>query len=174
VTGRSLPRGAGIDFAGEIVETADDVTGLAVGDEVWGFLDGTTSGMPTGAAAEYVLAPAKGTAFRPRTISAVDAAALSSVGASAIGVLRDGVRLRPGERVLIRGANGGVGTAAVQVAHNLGGRVTALASAQHLDRLRGLGAEEASITTPPTRGIWAGSMSCWTRWPRTCKPTGGC
>lgn len=143
VTGRSFPRGVGLDFAGEVIEVADDVTGLAVGDDVWGFLDGAGSGRPTGAAAEYVLAPAKGTAFRPRTISAVDAAALPSVGASAIGVLRDGIRLRPGERVLIRGANGGVGTAAVQIAHNLGGRITALASAQHLDRLRGLGAEEA-------------------------------
>lgn len=50
--------------------------------------------------------------------------------ASAIGVLRDGVRLRVGERVLVRGANGGVGTAAVQVARALG-QVTALASARH-------------------------------------------
>ena len=73
----------------------------------------------------------------------MEAAALSGVGASAIGVLRDHVRLRPGERVLVRGANGGVGTAAVQVARALGGRVTALASAPHLDRLRDLGAEQA-------------------------------
>lgn len=143
VTGRSFPRGAGFDFAGEVVEAAGDVTGLAVGDEVWGFLDGVRQAGPSGAAAGYVLAPVKGTALRPRTVSAVEAAALSGVGASAIGVLRDGVRLRPDERVLVRGANGGVGTAAVQVARALGGRVTALASAPHLDRLRDLGAEEA-------------------------------
>jgi NADPH:quinone reductase-like Zn-dependent oxidoreductase len=73
----------------------------------------------------------------------VEAAALSGVGASAIGVLRDAVRLQAGESVLVRGANGGVGTAAVQVARTLGGRVTALASARHLDRLRDLGADEA-------------------------------
>ncbi|HEU5385069.1 MAG TPA: zinc-binding dehydrogenase [Streptosporangiaceae bacterium] len=73
----------------------------------------------------------------------MDAAALSAVGAAATGVLRDGVRLRPGERILIRGANGGIGTAAVQIARALGGRVTALASSQHLDRLRSLGVEEA-------------------------------
>jgi len=143
VTGRSFPRGTGIDFAGQVVEAADDVVGLVAGDEVWGFLDVGSGGRPSGAAAEYVLAPAKGTAFRPRTISAVDAAALPAVGAAVTGVLRDGVRLRPGERILIRGANGGVGTAAVQIARALGGRVTALASSQHLDRLRGLGAEEA-------------------------------
>jgi NADPH:quinone reductase-like Zn-dependent oxidoreductase len=142
VTGRSFPRGAGFDFAGTVAEAAD-VTGLAAGDEVWGFVNGTRNGGPSVAAAEYVLASATATALRPRTVSAVEAAALSAVGASAIGVLRDAVRLRPGERVLVRGANGGVGTAAVQVARALGGRVTALASAPHLDRLRDLGAEQA-------------------------------
>jgi NADPH:quinone reductase-like Zn-dependent oxidoreductase len=143
VTGRSFPRGAGFDFAGTVAGAADDVAGLAVGDEVWGFVDGARHAGPAGAAAEYVLAPAAGTARRPRTVSAVEAAALTGTGASAIGVLRDAVRLRPGERVLIRGANGGVGTAAVQVARALGGRVTALAGAPHLDRLRDLGAAEA-------------------------------
>jgi NADPH:quinone reductase-like Zn-dependent oxidoreductase len=76
-------------------------------------------------------------------VGPVEAAALSGTGASAIGVLRDAVGLRPGERVLARGANGGVGTAAVQVARALGGRVTALAGAPHLDRVRDLGAEQA-------------------------------
>ena len=152
VTGRSFPRGAGFDFAGQVAEAAGDLTGLAAGDQVWGFVDGTRHAGPSGAAAEYVLAPATATALRPGTISAVEAAALSAVGASAIGVLRDGVRLRPGERVLVRGANGGVGTAAVQVARALGGRVTALASAPHLD-LRDLGAEDAFDyhTTDPRR-----------------------
>jgi NADPH:quinone reductase-like Zn-dependent oxidoreductase len=139
VSGRSFPRGAGFDFAGTVVEVAGDVTGLVAGDEVWGFVDAVRNPGPSGAAAEYVLAPAKVTALRPRTVSAVEAAALSGVGASAIGVLRDAVRLQAGERVLVRGANGGVGTAAVQVACALGGRVTALASARHLDRLLILG-----------------------------------
>ena len=143
VSGRSFPRGAGFDFAGEVAEAAGDVTGLAAGDQVWGFVDGVRQGGPSGAAAEYVLAPAKGMSLRPRVVSAVEAAAISAVGASTIGVLRDAVRLQPGERVLVRGANGGVGTAAVQVAGALGGQVTALASAAHLDRLRDLGAAEA-------------------------------
>jgi NADPH:quinone reductase-like Zn-dependent oxidoreductase len=143
VTGRSFPRGAGFDFAGTVAGAAGDVTGLVAGDEVWGFVNGARQPGPTGAAAEYVLAPATGTARRPRTVSAVEAAALSGVGASALAVLRDAVRLQAGERVLVRGANGGVGTAAVQVARALGGRVTALASAAHRERLRDLGAEEA-------------------------------
>jgi NADPH:quinone reductase-like Zn-dependent oxidoreductase len=155
VTGRAFPRGAGFDFAGQVTGAAGDVTGLAAGDEVWGFLDGARQAGPSGAAAEYVLAPAKSTALRPRTVSAVEAAALSGVGASALKVLRDGVQVQPGERVLVRGANGGVGTAAVQVARALGGRVTALAGPAHLDRLRDLGAERAldyHVTDPRDLG----------------------
>jgi NADPH:quinone reductase-like Zn-dependent oxidoreductase len=143
VTGRSFPRGAGFDFAGEIVETAADVTGFETGDQVWGFVDGTRNSGPSGAAAEFVLAPVPSIARRPLGVSAVEAAALAGAGAAAVGVLRDHVRLRPGERVLVRGANGGVGTAAMQVARALGGRVTALAGAPHLERLRDLGAENA-------------------------------
>ncbi len=143
VSGRSFPRGAGFDFAGEVVAAADDVTGLAAGSAVWGFVNGVRNPGPSGAAAEYVLAPVEGTALRPRTIGAIEAAALAGVGASALGVLRDHLQLRAGQRVLVRGANGGVGTAAVQVAHALGGHVTALAGAAHLHRLRDLGAEHA-------------------------------
>jgi len=143
VSGRSFPRGAGFDFAGTVTAAASDVTGLAAGDEVWGFINAVRNPGPSAGAAGYVLAPVAGTVRRPRTVSATEAAALSGVGASALGILRDVLKLQPGERVLIRGANGGVGTAGVQIARALGGRVTALASAPHLDRLRGLGAEQA-------------------------------
>lgn len=143
ISGRTFPRGAGYDFAGTVTQAAADVTGLAVGDEVWGFVDSTRAPAPSAAAAEYVVAPVTGTALRPRELTASEAVALGAVGASALGVLRDALSLRPGERVLVRGANGGVGSAAVQVARVLGGKVTALASAPHLDRLRDLGAEEA-------------------------------
>jgi len=143
VSGRSFPRGAGFDFAGTVTEAASDVTGLAAGDEVWGFVNAVRNPGPSVGAAEYVLAPVGGTALRPRTVSAVEAAAVGAVGASALGILRDVVHLQPGERILVRGANGGVGTAAVQVARALGGQVTALASAAHLDRLRDLGAQQA-------------------------------
>lgn len=155
VSGRSFPRGAGFDFAGTVTGAAGDVTGLAAGDEVWGFVNAVRNPGPSVAAAGYVLAPAGGTALRPRTVSAVEAAALSGVGASAIGILRDVLHVQPGERVLIRGANGGVGTVAVQVARALGGQVTALASAPHLDRLRDLGAQQAydyHVTKPGDLG----------------------
>ena len=122
---------------------------------MWGFVNAVRNPGPSVGAAEYVLAPAGGTALRPRTVSAVEAAAVGAVGASALGILRDVLRLQPGERVLVRGANGGVGTAAVQVARALGGQVTALASAPHLDRLRDLGAQQAydyHVTSPGDLG----------------------
>jgi NADPH:quinone reductase-like Zn-dependent oxidoreductase len=122
---------------------------------VWGFINAVRNPGPSVGAAEYVLAPVGGVALRPRTVSAVEAAALSGVGASALGILRDYLRLQAGERVLIRGANGGVGTAAVQVARALGGHVTALAGAPHLDRLRDLGAQQAydyHVTSPRDLG----------------------
>ena len=170
---RSFPRGTGFDFTGTVAEAAGDVTGIAVGDDVWGFLDGIRQGPPLRRPAS-LLAPAARTSLRPSAIGAIEAAALPGVGAATIGVLRVAVGLRPGERVLVRGANGGVGTAAVQVARALAGRVTALAGARHLDRLRDLGAAEAFDyqATDPRR--WsASSMSCWTRLARTSGPTGG-
>jgi len=57
VSGRSFPRGAGFDFAGTVTEAASDVTGLAAGDEVWGFVNAVRNPGPSVGAAEYVLAP---------------------------------------------------------------------------------------------------------------------
>lgn len=141
LTGRKFPRGAGFDFAGNVVAVGGDVENLQVGDSVWGFLNVRQNA--TAAAADYVVAPITNVSLNPRTIDAVAAAALSGVGASAIGVLRDEAQVKAGERVLIRGAAGGVGTAAVQVALALGGRVTALVSAKNIDQIRNLGAEKA-------------------------------
>ena len=173
LAGRSFPRGTGFDFTGTVAEAAGDVTGIAVGDDVWGFLDGIRQG-PSAAAAGFVLAPAARMSLRPPRSVPSRLRRCPAWVRPAIGVLRVAVGLRPGERVLVRGANGGVGTAAVQVARALAGRVTALASARHLDRLRDLGAAEAfdyhATDRPPT---WASSMSCWTRLARTSGPTGG-
>ncbi len=83
-------------------------------------------------------------------ISSVDAASLVVAGATALLALRDTVRLSSGERVLIRGAAGGVGTAAVQLAHAIGGHVTALARDRHAAALTDLGADEV-LDYPTTR-----------------------
>lgn len=103
------------------------------------------------AAAEYVVVPAERIAPAPADVPAVEAASLVVAGSTALIALRDSVQLKDGERVLVRGAAGGVGTAAVQLAHALGGRVTALARDRHAALLRDLGADEVldyGTTTP--------------------------
>ncbi|HWB42525.1 MAG TPA: NAD(P)-dependent alcohol dehydrogenase [Gemmatimonadales bacterium] len=137
LTGRSFPRGTGYDFSGEVAARGARVTDLAHGDRVWGFLDGFLGG----AAAEYVVARREWLAPMPRRLGWIEAAALPLVGTTALRGLRDAGRLRPGHRVLIKGASGGVGSAAIQIAKAMGGHVTALASGEGLDHCRALGAD---------------------------------
>lgn len=141
-TGFRFPKGAGMDFAGEISSLGEGVTGLSVGDRVWGFTGGLPSG-PTGAGAEYLVADPAKFSIAPTSIELVDAAALPMAAATALIALRDHSHLTAGERVLIRGASGGVGSAAVQLAKAMGGEVTALAGAGNLDFVRSLGADAA-------------------------------
>ncbi|MFJ8935913.1 NAD(P)-dependent alcohol dehydrogenase [Streptomyces sp. NPDC102365] len=141
VSGRRFPIGVGLDFAGTVAATGADVAGHRVGDRVWGMvhprLRHTTAG-----AAEYVVVAADRIAPAPAGLSPVEAASLVVAGSTALLALRDSVRLTGGERVLVRGAAGGVGTAAVQLAHAMGGQVTALARDRHTELLTSLGADE--------------------------------
>lgn len=142
VGGRRFPRGTGFDLAGEVVGVGPDVDDFRPGDAVWGFYQSGMKG-PLGSAAQFALVPADGLARHPRTVDAVGGAALSGAGGAALIALRDAVSVQKGERVLIRGAGGGVGVAAVQIAAALGGRVTALVRANHIGKVREIGAEEA-------------------------------
>ncbi|MFE3499753.1 NAD(P)-dependent alcohol dehydrogenase [Kitasatospora sp. NPDC059160] len=139
LSGRTFPQRVGLDFTGEVAEPGAGVTRFAPGDRVWGVL-GRTSGF--GSAAEYVSVPATRVGRLPDGIDPVDAAALP-VATAAITALRDKAGLRPGERLLVRGAAGGVGNAAVQLGRAYGAEVTALARATGLDFVRGLGAHRA-------------------------------
>lgn len=141
VTGRRFPIGVGLDFAGVVAETGAGVEGYRIGDRVWGMVH-PRQRHTTGGAAEYVVVSADRIAPAPAGLSPVDAASLVVTGATALIALRDSVHLASGERVLVRGAAGGVGTAAVQLAHALGGQVTALARDRHAGLLTGLGADE--------------------------------
>lgn len=138
VTGRRFPMGIGLDFTGEVAALGSPMSGLAVGDRVWGV-------MPRGrfgSAAEFVTVRPRQLAHAPAGLDLVQAAALP-VGTTAITALRDKVRLQAGERLLVRGASGGVGYVAVQLGRAYGAHVTALAGAANLDLVRDLGAEEA-------------------------------
>lgn len=140
VTRSKFPLGTGLDFAGEIADVGSKVVGFGVGDHVWGTVPVTGKHI-SAAAAEYVATPADRVAPMPEGFSHVQAAALAVVGTTAYTALTDKVNLRRGERLLVRGAAGGVGASAVQLAHAMGAHVTALASARDAEYVQSLGAE---------------------------------
>ncbi|GAA1879764.1 NAD(P)-dependent alcohol dehydrogenase [Streptantibioticus ferralitis] len=139
VTGRKFPQRVGLDFTGEVAALGTGTTGIALGDRVWGVL-GRASGF--GSAAEYVTLRPDRLGRVPDGLDLVEAAALP-VGTTAVTALRDIAALRPGERLLVRGAAGGVGNVAVQLGRARGAEVTGLARAANLDFVRGLGARHA-------------------------------
>src|SRR4051794_11705289 len=140
MSGRRFPIGVGLDFAGEVAAIGAGVDSVTIGEPVWGMVHPREKHAIAGAA-EYVVVPADRVGPAPAGLSAVDAAALVVPGVTALIALREATHLRSGESVLVRGAAGGVGTAAVQLAHAFGGRVTALARARHAAALTDLGAE---------------------------------
>jgi NADPH2:quinone reductase len=124
----------GSEFAGEVVELADGVTGVAVGDRVFG------TGM-VGAFAEEAVVSAETLARVPPGVDARHAAAFGVAHRTAYHVLRSVARLQPGEELVVLGAGGGVGLAAVQLGALLGGTVTAVASsAEKLEVAKAQGA----------------------------------
>ncbi|MGX6447624.1 NAD(P)-dependent alcohol dehydrogenase [Patulibacter sp. S7RM1-6] len=139
LTGRRFPKRTGIDFTGEVVAVGEGITNVAVGERVWG----VTPRSRTESLAEYVAVAAGRVAPAPTTVDLVEAAALPGVGTTAITALRDVARLRDGERLLVRGAGGGVGMPAVQLGHAMGVHVTGLAGARNLDLVREQGADVA-------------------------------
>jgi NADPH:quinone reductase-like Zn-dependent oxidoreductase len=128
---RPRSRLIGTDFAGVVEAVGKDVEGFAVGDEVFGGRDG--------AYAEYVAA--KTFAHKPANVSFEEAGCVGIAGLTALQAVRDQGELQPGERVLVNGASGGVGTMTVQIAKALGGQVTAVCSTHNVERIRQLGAD---------------------------------
>lgn len=129
----------GRDLAGRVVAVGRDVTALRPGDEVFGRAgSGPRSG---GAFAEYCCASAAHVIRRPAAMTPQQAAAVPLAGGTALQAVRDVGRVGPGQRVLVVGGSGGVGTFAVQIAALLGARVTAVCSTRNTDLVRSLGAE---------------------------------
>ncbi|MEU9596332.1 NAD(P)-dependent alcohol dehydrogenase [Streptomyces sp. NPDC048109] len=145
VTGRAFPKGCGLDFAGEVARVGSSVRGAREGERVWGLL-----GRRTGSMAEYVAVSPGRIAPAPGNLTPEEAVSLLAGATTAVTALRDKAALQPGDRLLVRGGSGGVGSVAVQVGRLLGAQVVALAGGKNLDFVRGLGAEEAldHRTTP--------------------------
>ncbi|WP_328315440.1 NAD(P)-dependent alcohol dehydrogenase [Streptomyces sp. NBC_00388] len=137
ITGRTFPQGTGVDFAGEVAAVGASVTGVRVGDRVWGIQRLKVASM-----AEYVAISPRKISPAPRSLTPAEAISLLAGGTTSLTALRDHAAIKPGERLLVRGASGGVGSVAVQIGKLLGAHVVALAGARNLDFVRGLGADE--------------------------------
>lgn len=127
----------GADIAGRVEAVGRSVKEFGVGDEVFGDL----SGCGFGGFAEYVAVPEHAVALKPKGITFEQAAAVPMAAVTALQGLRDKGRLEPGQKVLIHGASGGVGTFAVQLAKALGAEVDAVCSTKKVDLVRSLGAD---------------------------------
>ncbi|MFL6500980.1 MAG: NAD(P)-dependent alcohol dehydrogenase [Candidatus Udaeobacter sp.] len=125
----------GVDYAGTVEAVGKSVTRFKPGDEVFGG--------KTGAFAEYVCVRAdRLIATKPANITFEEAGSVDIAGVTALQALRDKGKVQPGQRILINGASGGVGTFAVQIAKSLGANVTGVCSTRNVDLVRSLGAEQ--------------------------------
>src|SRR5260370_32629302 len=124
----------GVDFAGTVDAVGKNVTQFKAGDEVFGGKGG--------AFAEYITPRAAGSvALKPASITFEQAASLNIAGITALQGVRDQGKVGAGQKVLINGASGGVGTFAVQIAKSLGADVTGVCSTRNVDLVRSLGAD---------------------------------
>ena len=127
----------GLDIAGKVEAVGKDVTRFKTGDDVFGDL--STSGF--GGFAEYVCARESSLTLKPASMAFEQAAAIAHVGVLGLQGLRYKGEVQPGQRVLMNGAGGGLGTLVVQIAKSLGAEVTAVDTGAKLDMLRSLGAD---------------------------------
>ena len=123
----------GTDIAGTVQAVGTGVKGLRPSDEVFGWC--------TGAFAEYASASEDHLVLKPANLTFDQAAAVGVSATTALQLLRDDGQLQPGQRVLINGASGGVGTYAVQIAKAFGAEVTGVCSAKNLELVRSIGAD---------------------------------
>jgi NADPH:quinone reductase-like Zn-dependent oxidoreductase len=124
----------GRDLAGVVAAVGSGVTALRPGDEVFGW-------STAGTLAEYACVPADNLVPVPANVSILDAAAVPTSALTALQALRDIGRVRPGQRVLVTGASGGVGTFAVQIAKAFGAEVTGVCRTRNVELVRSLGAD---------------------------------
>ena len=123
----------GYDVAGQVEAVGEDVTQFQPGDEVYGDCQGTCAEYVCGAEDKFVLKPAN--------LTFEQAAAVPTSAVAALRGLRDEGKVQPGQKVLINGASGGVGTFAVQIAKAFGAEVTGVCSTRNVDMVRSIGAD---------------------------------
>ena len=136
-----FPVTLGGDFSGVIEDVGEGFPGFKKGDEVYGQASITRGG--SGSFAEFTSADAKATAYKPKSTSHVEAAALPLTGVSAWQALVDHIGLSSGKKILIHGGAGGIGSIAIQIARYLGVYVPTTVSARDIPSVKELGADEA-------------------------------
>jgi NADPH:quinone reductase-like Zn-dependent oxidoreductase len=127
----------GADIAGQVEEVGRNVKQFQPGDGVFGDI----SACGAGGFAEYVSVPEKFLVRKPANVTFEEAAAIPMAALTALQGLRDEGKIQPGQKVLIQGASGGVGTFAVQIAKSFGALVTAVCSTRNVDMARSIGAD---------------------------------
>ena len=134
-TGLSKPKNSvlGLAIAGRVEAVGSTVARFRPGDEVF-------AGISNGGFAEYASVPERALALKPSNLTFEQAAAVPVVGVTALQGLRDVGRVAPGQKVLINGASGGVGTFAVQIARSFGAEVSGVCSTANVDMVRSIGA----------------------------------
>jgi len=139
MTGLLKPKNTipGKEMSGRVEAVGGNVTQFQPGDEVYGDL--SVAGW--GAFAEYVSVPESAIALKPANLTFEQAAAVPESAVVALQGLRDKGKIQPGQKVLINGASGGVGTYAVQIAKSFGAEVTAVCSTRNMEMVRSLGAD---------------------------------
>ncbi len=127
----------GSDIAGRVEAVGDKITRFKPGDAVFGDI----SNVGFGAFAEYAVAPEKVLAMKPEKLSFEEAATVPAAAVTALQALRDHGKIAAGDKVLINGASGGVGSFAVQIAKLFGAEVTGVCSTRNVERVAALGAD---------------------------------
>lgn len=136
----NLPITIGGDYSGKVVEVGSDVIEFKAGDELYG--QASVFGGATGSLAEFLLAKPESSAIRPKNISFLESASLPLTGCSAIQALEDHMKLTSGQKILIHGGSGGIGTIAIQIAKHLGAHVITTVSTENIEAVKQLGADE--------------------------------
>ncbi|MGK7873048.1 MAG: NAD(P)-dependent alcohol dehydrogenase [Xenococcaceae cyanobacterium] len=138
LTGNKFPMLLGFDVSGEVVEVGEKVTGFKPGDSVYAYLDP----LPGGAYAEYAAVSAQVACLKPSNMTREQAAAVPLAATTALQALRDKGQIQKGQKLLINGASGGVGTFAVQIAKAWETEVTAVCSGKNVELVTSLGADK--------------------------------
>ena len=136
-----FPVTMGGDFSGVVVKAGENITDFKIGDEVYGqalILNGGS-----GSIAEFAVANVKNTARKPQNINHIESASLPLVGSSALQALEQHIGLKSGQKILINGGSGGIGSLAIQLAKSIGAYVATTVSTEHVEFAKKLGTDVA-------------------------------